>query len=195
MEISELDLREQYRSLSTDELIELRGRNTLTELATGILNDELNSRGLSAQDKERLTAELRSEQELMEQGDSKGGLASLGARFVAQFIDSFIAALFLFLGAFITSPGNEMPVIIALILFIAYLWFADALPNGQSIGKGLMGIAAVHAATRESCTLGQSFIRNFLLTVLGIFDWIFIFGRKRQRLGDLAASTIVIKVK
>jgi uncharacterized RDD family membrane protein YckC len=27
-----------------------------------------------------------------------------------------------------------------------------------------------------------------------VIDWVFIFGRKRQRLGDKAANTVVVKV-
>ena len=46
--------------------------------------------------------------------------------------------------------------------------------------------------TGEPCPFGQSFIRNVLLAVLGPIDWIFIFGERRQRLGDMAAGTIVV---
>ena len=38
-------------------------------------------------------------------------------------------------------------------------------------------------------------MRNFLLALLGIIDWIFIFGDTRQRLGDMAANTIVVRLK
>jgi uncharacterized RDD family membrane protein YckC len=57
-----------------------------------------------------------------------------------------------------------------------------------------MGTAVVDAATGRPCTFGKSFLRNFLLVVLGFIDWIFIFGRRRQRLGDMAANTLVVKV-
>ena len=39
---------------------------------------------------------------------------------------------------------------------------------------------------------GQSFVRNVIQALLGPIDWIFIFGERRQRLGDKAAGTIVI---
>jgi uncharacterized RDD family membrane protein YckC len=35
-------------------------------------------------------------------------------------------------------------------------------------------------------------VRNILLSILGPIDWIFIFGERRQRLGDKAAGTIVV---
>jgi hypothetical protein len=33
-----------------------------------------------------------------------------------------------------------------------------------------------------------------LLNFLGWIDWIFIFGQRRQRLGDRAANTIVVDI-
>lgn len=50
----------------------------------------------------------------------------------------------------------------------------------------------VSEKTGASCTFGQSLLRNILLMVLGPLDWIFIFGERRQRLGDKLAGTIVI---
>ena len=37
-------------------------------------------------------------------------------------------------------------------------------------------------------------MRNFLLSLLSLIDWIFIIGHNRQRLGDMVASTAVIQV-
>jgi uncharacterized RDD family membrane protein YckC len=188
MEISEAELREQYRNLSAQELIELRRRNTLTELAAGILEDELKRRGLSIQDSERLSKALENLQK--EERDS-AYLASLGERFIAQILDGVITLLLIIGGGLLIQ---EL-VFVWLCLGIAYLWFADALPNGQSLGKRAVNISVIDAKNGRPCTVLQSFIRNFLLSLLGIFDWIFIASEKRQRLGDMAASTIVIKVK
>jgi uncharacterized RDD family membrane protein YckC len=44
------------------------------------------------------------------------------------------------------------------------------------------------------CSPRQSFVRNFLLFACAFFDWIAIFGERRQRLGDMAAQTIVVDV-
>lgn len=52
----------------------------------------------------------------------------------------------------------------------------------------------IDATTSASCTFGQSFIRNLTLTILGLIDWVFIFGERRQRLGDRAADTLVVKL-
>ena len=53
----------------------------------------------------------------------------------------------------------------------------------------------IDARTGQWCSFWQSFVRNLLLSLLNFIDWIFIFGAKRQRLGDLAASTVVIQIE
>ena len=50
----------------------------------------------------------------------------------------------------------------------------------------------IDARTQVPCCYGQSFVRNLLLAVLGPIDWIFIFGDRHQRLGDIVAGTVVI---
>jgi hypothetical protein len=37
-------------------------------------------------------------------------------------------------------------------------------------------------------------VRNISLLILTWIDWIFIFGERRQRLGDKLANTVVVKV-
>jgi uncharacterized RDD family membrane protein YckC len=65
---------------------------------------------------------------------------------------------------------------------------------GQSYGKRIMKIAVVNASSGQPCTFLSSFVRNLLLFLLGIIDWVFIFGKKRQRLDDMLANTMVVKV-
>jgi uncharacterized RDD family membrane protein YckC len=83
-------------------------------------------------------------------------------------------------------------LVASIVWAIFYYFFADALHGGQSFAKQWLGIKVVNAETGAPCTFGQSFLRNFLLAVLGPLDWIFIFGDRHQRLGDKAAGTIVI---
>jgi len=66
---------------------------------------------------------------------------------------------------------------------------------GTLAAKRLLNTAVIDATTGQPCTYGKAFIRNLLLAVLGLIDWVFIFGEKRQRLGDKAANTIVIKTQ
>jgi uncharacterized RDD family membrane protein YckC len=123
-------------------------------------------------------------------------LGSLSDRLLGQILDSFVA-----IGAFVlaailyaVSPTiGAVAVIAAIVYAIFYILFADGFAGGQSYGKRVAHTAVIDASTGEPCTFGQSFLRNLLLTLLGIIDWVFIFGKKRQRLGDKAANTIVVK--
>ena len=124
--------------------------------------------------------------------------ASRISRIGAQLVDSLIIIAPLAL-TFIVGAVSEVLVIItliaALIFALGYYFFADCMRNGQSIGKRALDIAVVHAETGEPCTAFQSFLRNILLYVLGPIDWIFIFGSRHQRLGDMLAGTIVIEAR
>jgi uncharacterized RDD family membrane protein YckC len=123
-------------------------------------------------------------------------LASLGERLLGQIIDGFIAVIPVIVVAILpwgSSFGVQQTAqSIAIAVTLSYLLFSDGFEAGQSFGKRAMNTAVVDRITNEPCTFGQSFIRNILLLVLGFIDWIFIFGEKRQRLGDKAAGTVVI---
>ena len=126
------------------------------------------------------------------------GLASLGDRLGGQIVDaliSFVIAAALILPAMLIDDDVAVIAVpLAVILASAYLLLADGLEGGQSYGKRLLSTAVVDRVTGRPCTFGQSFVRNILLSILGPIDWIFIFGKKRQRLGDKAAGTVVINV-
>jgi uncharacterized RDD family membrane protein YckC len=77
-------------------------------------------------------------------------------------------------------------------LAILYILLADGLPGGQSFGKKALRMRVIDERTGRDCTFGKSFLRNILLAILGPIDWVFIFGKKRQRLGDQVAGTIVV---
>jgi uncharacterized RDD family membrane protein YckC len=83
------------------------------------------------------------------------------------------------------------PAVVTLFLFFAYYLFCDGLPNGQSVGKRLLKIRVVIDETGLPCTYSKSFLRN-IAQVLGILDWLWIFGGKRKRAGDFLARTSVI---
>jgi uncharacterized RDD family membrane protein YckC len=126
-------------------------------------------------------------------------LASLPQRLAAQFLDGLVVAVpvcALALTGMKLYGSSAWPagvLIAAAILFaMAYVLFSDGLEGGQSLGKRWVGIRCVSAETGAPCTFWQSFVRNILLSILGPIDWIFIFGARRQRLGDKAAGTIVI---
>jgi len=125
-------------------------------------------------------------------------LASLSERFFGQILDSLVAVVAVIGGLIpmaLYRPLGGITTICGVLFALFYILFADGFQNGQSYGKRVMQTAVVDATTGEPCTFGKSFLRNLLLSVLGIFDWVFIFGPKRQRLGDKAANTIVIKTE
>ncbi len=98
-----------------------------------------------------------------------------------------------------------------------YLLIADALLSGQSIGKRLGGIRAVHVPTRTPAGLGQSMIRNspfalafvfyavpivgwFLLVIVGLpllgFETYMVYSDSLGiRIGDVFADTQVVDAK
>ncbi|MGF1687467.1 RDD family protein [Photobacterium japonica] len=123
-------------------------------------------------------------------------LASPGRRYVGQMLDAIVAFVIIFAlfaaGKALALEQNYIDIM-ALGSGALYWIFADALPRGQSLGKRVLSMAVIDKDTGAYCSLWQSFLRNILTPVIGVIDAIFILTRKRQRLGDLAANTIVIK--
>ena len=122
-------------------------------------------------------------------------LASLSDRLWGQLVDSVVVLSVVAVSALPSAVSDRVggvTLVCGVAVALVYLLFADGL-RGQSYGHRLTQTAVVHATTGAPCTFGQSFVRNLLLSALGVLDWVFIFGKKRQRLGDMAAKTIVIK--
>jgi uncharacterized RDD family membrane protein YckC len=123
-------------------------------------------------------------------------LAHPGKRYQGQFIDGLIAVfLFFVTHYFLSFTEIEASVAggIKLLIPIFYFVFSDALPGGQSLGKIPFGLRVISKTTGKPCKLWQSFMRNAFSPILGILDAVLILGKKRQRLGDLFANTIVVK--
>ena len=122
-------------------------------------------------------------------------------RLAAWAIDLAIRALVLILlavvFAFIPSVGGGLLAIIAFLLEWFYPVLFETLANGQTPGKKVMGLVVVHR-NGSPVTLNGSVIRN-LLRVADFLPFLFTAGfvsmlvtRHFQRLGDLAADTLVI---
>lgn len=121
-------------------------------------------------------------------------LAHPGMRFLAYLIDLFVVlCLSVFLQVFFTVLiDEETGGLISAIVVLLYFLFADALPQGQSLGKKLLRMQVVNEKTMRPCSIFRAFLRKIAL-MLGILDWAFIFFGERQRLGDILASTLVLK--
>ncbi|MFB3303355.1 RDD family protein [Pseudomonas sp. AMR01] len=125
-------------------------------------------------------------------------LAGLGRRLGGQWIDSLITFFLLYVVGRAAEFVGVSPNAVAILAFgsaAAYYLFSDAMPNGQSIGKKLLGMSVIDERSYLSCNLYQSFMRNVTTPILSIVDWIFIFFGSRKRLGDMLASTIVVRSK
>ncbi len=127
--------------------------------------------------------------------------AELAPRLVAKGIDLLLAYL---LAWIVPALGP--------LVGMAYLLVADAIHNGQSIGKRIMGIRTVHIPSRSSCSITHSAIRNlpnslaFALTlnpvlilvsgpILAFEAYMAFSDPQGIRIGDIFADTQVVDGK
>jgi len=156
-----------------------------------------------------------------EQIDLQYDLAGIGSRFMAMALDGLIQSLLIValgavfgLGAALLTAGLRdligqystiflvIGVALAVLLVFALGWgyfiFFELIWNGQTPGKRAVGIRVL--TTRgEPVTLVHSLVRNLLRLVdalpsaymIGIIS--ILVTPRSQRLGDLAAGTIVVR--
>lgn len=131
--------------------------------------------------------------------------ASIGDRIMGRIIDIVIVSVYYYAaGTFLDKlPLDDdkmwQLLLILAILFVpgvAYTFLAEFLFNGQTIGKYIMKTRVV-MADGSSPTVGALFLRYLCEAVdiwMGCVGIIFIMcTRRHQRLGDLAAGTMVIR--
>jgi len=125
-------------------------------------------------------------------------------RFLAFSIDFVIRALFLFIFAIASIPFGKLGFAFWFIFWFLIEWFYPVLfeiyRRGQTPGKKMLGISVVQDDLTP-VTFGTSLLRN-LLRVADFLPFFYLFGlmtmvsnRRFQRLGDLAAGTLVISVR
>ena len=147
-----------------------------------------------------------------EQVSLEFSLATVGSRFLALAIDTAIqigSALLLFIGVGIGAAaasftldqtGPWLMAILVLGLFVIYyVYFAvfESLWNGQTPGKRMIGLRVIHASGRPISAL-EAILRNIVriadqlpgIYAVGIVC--VFFTERSQRLGDLAAGTVVV---
>lgn len=141
--------------------------------------------------------------------------AGLGSRFVAALVDALIQWVAIFLltlvgvPALIMSMANSVDptaglafiailLLAAGLLFFLYKMLFEALWNGQTIGKRVAGIRVVQA-NGLPVTFLQVVLRN-LLRIIDFLPFWYVIGavsvlatQKKQRLGDMAAGTVVVR--
>jgi uncharacterized RDD family membrane protein YckC len=140
-------------------------------------------------------------------------LAGIGSRFVAAFVDGLIRLALFFALAFVAGAGTDLfptarsevsaAAIIALsitsfLLMFGYDIFFEVLSSGRTPGKRWSGLRVVRDGGRP-----VGFMASAVRNILRIVDFLpFFYGvgmvtvavtRNNQRLGDLAAGTLVVR--
>ncbi|WP_017906811.1 RDD family protein [Pseudomonas asplenii] len=129
-------------------------------------------------------------------------LASPWKRLFAYVIDLLVIFLLVVLEHFLdflpfpgrSGIGIALNLLENTLLFLAlgYFLLGDALPNGQTLGKRLMGISVVGFPVNTRCTVFQSFLRNVPKVLFSVLDALFVLFGLRRRLGDMLAMTMVV---
>ena len=141
------------------------------------------------------------------------GLARIGDRFLAVVLDSLLfGAVFAAAGMAVarrfgglTEQGFSFEgtpalysIAITLLAALLYYWLCEGL-FGATLGKGLLGIS-VRMEDGGPCGLGPSLTRNLFRLIDGIAVYLVgffvaVLSKRRQRLGDHVARTIVVERK
>jgi uncharacterized RDD family membrane protein YckC len=128
--------------------------------------------------------------------------AGIGRRILAILLD-YLVEVALTIGAFyLLRPLGMGDTVMAIyivvvgIIWFFYHFFFEILTGGQSLGKMALQIKVVQSSG-EGASVYQYFIRALLRPVdmiLGLGLFVMAFNPKGQRLGDIAADTIVIQI-
>jgi len=124
--------------------------------------------------------------------------AGIGERFLALLIDFVVLTGIIILLTFLQIDHWSWLylLIISLVLFF-YFMLMEIFNHGQTFGKNIMNIRVV-SSNGEKAGVFQYIIRNLIRPVDYLFGLgliVMIATEKDQRLGDLAAGTIVIKLE
>lgn len=136
-------------------------------------------------------------------------VAGMGSRIAAATIDFILQAIVLIVAiiatsAFASSSDSAALVIglfslLGFLVFFGYPILTEVLWEGKSVGKAIVGLRVVRT---DGGGIGfvASLIRNvlrlidFLPSFYGIGFVVAMISKKGQRLGDLAADTLVVKL-
>lgn len=144
-------------------------------------------------------------------------LAGVGSRGVAVLIDTLIQNVFLFVVALIVvlitgtdisyswyEKGNTVYIVIGILLIFitqfGYFLLFELFTKGSTIGKKLVGLKVI-MANGEPVSFTASLVRNLLRLgdmlpgIYGVGIFSVVLSERYTRLGDLAANTVVVKVK
>lgn len=80
-------------------------------------------------------------------------------------------------------------------LWIVGLLFMDGFKNGQGLGKKQLSLQVLRLKDGQPCTFKDAFVRRLATVIFLPLDLLWSLGKKRQRLGDKFAETVVVKLE
>lgn len=126
--------------------------------------------------------------------------ASVGERMLAQVIDWVIQAAYFFTWVYIHPDFSELMIILIVVLpVLFYCPLCEILSGGQTFGKWLIKLRVIMAdGTLPSIS---AYLLRWLLMIadgptlgyIGVL--VMLLNRNNQRLGDMAAGTLVVKLR
>ncbi len=130
-------------------------------------------------------------------------LAGLGSRLIARLVDTAVQFGIIIPFAFLTSAVQNgwflaVVFIVSFLAIFAYDVAFEVLGSGRTIGKRAAGLQVVRSGG-QPVNFGASLIRNvfrlvdFLPSLYLLGAFCILATRANQRLGDLAAGTVVVR--
>lgn len=137
-----------------------------------------------------------------------GDVHVTGRRVLATIVDAILLGLLFTVlsmvfgttsseGGAVSASLGTLGTLIYVVLAFAYYTLMEGY-LGQTVGKMLLGIKVVREGTGDVPGLGAAAIRTVLRIIDGFFFYVVAFitvlvSGKNQRLGDMAASTLVVR--
>lgn len=90
---------------------------------------------------------------------------------------------------------NSPVMLIGSALWIVGLLFMDGFKNGQGLGKKQLSLQVLRLKDGQPCTFKDAFVRRLAAGIFLPLDLLWSLGKKRQRLGDKFAETVVVKLE
>lgn len=131
-----------------------------------------------------------------------------GRRVIATIVDGIILSVVFFILAMLfgttsASGGSAsasigtLPTLLLTVISFAYFILMEGY-MGQTVGKMIAGVKVVREGSGEAPGLGKAAIRTVLRIIDGLFVYLVAFivvlvSGKNQRLGDMAAGTLVVR--
>ncbi|MCE4563009.1 RDD family protein [Maribellus sp. CM-23] len=127
---------------------------------------------------------------------------SLGERMIASLLDAMVMGAYALIGTILSGIFSMGTTFMAIFLLPVYFYtlLLELLFDGQTLGKMVMKIKVVHSQGQNIPF--TSYLLRWILRLVDI--WILfasvgvvtiLFSKKGQRVGDIAADTLVISIK